>query len=134
LRPTGSGRIGADEVLAAARAELLPVEKNYLRHGDRVRPALAALDAVWAEAAAGLRATGAERVRARQAAAITAVGRLMYRSALARTESRGMSKRADHPGLDPAQHHHILSGGLDEVWTVAAALRSADVSAVAAVA
>ncbi len=41
----------------------------------------------------------------------------MYASTLARTETRGMSKRADHPELDPAQHHHVLSGGLDAVWT-----------------
>ncbi|WP_227983330.1 FAD-dependent oxidoreductase [Nocardia spumae] len=125
LRPSGSGRVSPAAVLAAARGELLPVEKNYLRHGDRIRPALATLDAVWSEATAALGVHGgAARVRAREAAAITAVGRLMYRSALARTESRGMSKRADHPELDPAQHHHILSGGLDEVWTAAAALRS----------
>ncbi len=64
-------------------------------------------------------------MRARQAAAITAVGRLMYRSTLARTETRGMSKRADHPDQDPKQHHHILSGGLDEVWTATAAASGA---------
>ncbi|AHH20245.1 putative oxidoreductase [Nocardia nova SH22a] len=133
LRPSGSGRVSADEILVAARGELLPVEKNYLRHGDRIRPALATLDAVWERASAGLAAdSGRARVLARQSAAITAVGRLMYRSALARTESRGMSKRADHPDLDPAQHHHILSGGLDEVWTAAGALRTG--STVAAVA
>ena len=28
----------------------------------------------------------------------------------------GMAKRLDHPGLDPAQHHRITSGGLDQVW------------------
>ncbi|WP_405493945.1 FAD-binding protein [Nocardia sp. NBC_00511] len=117
LRPEASESIAAEEVLADAQHELLPFEKNYLRHGDRVRPALAALDDLWDRAALGLGGTGAERVRARQAAAITAVGRLMYRSTLARKETRGMSKRADHPELDPGQHHHIVSGGLDEVWT-----------------
>jgi len=118
LRPTGSRTVGADEVVAAAQDELIPFDKNYLRHGDRIRPALAALDALWAAAAEGLAGgAGDGRVRARQAAAITAVGRLMYRSTLARTETRGMSKRADHPEQDPAQHHHILAGGLDEMWT-----------------
>ncbi|GAB3205968.1 FAD-binding protein [Nocardia tengchongensis] len=118
LQPETTESVSSAEVVAAAQRELIPFEKNYLRHGDRIRPALAELDDLWERAARGLGGTtGAERVQARQAAAITAVGRLMYRSTLARTETRGMSKRADHPDLDPAQHHHILSGGLDEVWT-----------------
>lgn len=118
LRPEGGPSVSAAEVVAAAQAELLPIEHNFLRHGERLRPALARLDKLWSAASDGLGgASGDERIRARQAAAITAVGRLMYRSALARTETRGMSKRADHPDLDPAQHHHLLSGGLDAPWT-----------------
>ncbi|MFC8525712.1 FAD-dependent oxidoreductase [Nocardia sp. NPDC057227] len=119
LRPSGGAAVDSAVVLEAARAELIPFEKNYLRHGDRVRPALAALDGIWESAVAGLGgdSAGDGRVRARQAAAITAVGRLMYASTLARTETRGMSKRADHPELDPAQRHHVLSGGVDAVWT-----------------
>ena len=31
-----------------------------------------------------------------------------------------MHKREDFPGQDEAQRHHILSGGLDEVWTTTA--------------
>ncbi|WP_067814382.1 FAD-dependent oxidoreductase [Nocardia inohanensis] len=118
LRPEATESVTAEEAVAAAQAELIPFEKNYLRHGERIEPALAALDELWDRTVQGLDGgTGEGRVRARQAAAITAVGRLMYRSTLARTETRGMSKRADHPGLDPAQHHHILSGGLGTVWT-----------------
>ncbi|MGV9675583.1 FAD-dependent oxidoreductase [Nocardia sp. NPDC003482] len=124
LRPTGSARVTAEEVLRSARAQLLPIEVNYLRDGDGLGAALGELDGVWSEAARGLRASGPERVRARQAAAITAVGRLMYRSALSRTESRGMSKRADHPELDPAQHHHIVGGGRDEIWLGTAPVRT----------
>ncbi|HEX6352517.1 MAG TPA: hypothetical protein VF106_06075 [Actinophytocola sp.] len=41
----------------------------------------------------------------------------MYASALARSETRGMARRLDFPDQDSAQHHHILSGGLDSVWT-----------------
>jgi succinate dehydrogenase/fumarate reductase flavoprotein subunit len=118
LRPSESGSLTATEVIDAAQQELIPFEKNYLRHGERLRPALDELNTVWEHAARELGGhSGDERIRARQAAAITAVGRLMYESTLARTETRGMSKRADHPELDPAQHHHILSGGLDTVWT-----------------
>jgi succinate dehydrogenase/fumarate reductase flavoprotein subunit len=118
LRPTSRASVHADDVVTAAQEQLLPFSKNYLRRGDRLNEALNELDSVWSDLSAGLGPlTGPDRVRARQAAAITAVGRWMYRSALSRTESRGMSKRDDHPGLDPHQHHHILSGGLDKVWT-----------------
>ncbi|MGW8971278.1 hypothetical protein [Streptomyces platensis] len=48
---------------------------------------------------------------------MTAHARWMYASALARTESRGMARRLDFPGQDPAQRHRIITGGLDEVWT-----------------
>lgn len=131
LRPSGSGSLTASEVVAAAQQELIPFEKNYLRHGDRLRPALARLDELWSAAAQELGgATGDERVRARQAAAITAVGRLMYRSTLARTETRGMSKRADHPGTDPAQHHHVVSGGLDAPWIGTADARNSGLAVV----
>ncbi|MGM7644906.1 FAD-binding protein [Nocardia sp. JW2] len=124
LRTAGSGSLTAAELVSAAQCELMPFEKNYLRHGDRLRAALGRLDELWDVAAAELSVTGSDRVRARQAVAITAVGRLMYRSALSRTETRGMSKRADHPGTDPAQHHHVISGGLDTPWTGTAAARN----------
>ncbi|WP_327141731.1 FAD-binding protein [Nocardia sp. NBC_01327] len=128
LRPEHTESVTAEEIVAAAQDELIPFEKNYLRHGDRIRPALDVLDEVW-ERAKGLGGgAGDARVRARQAAAITAVGRLMYRSTLQRNETRGMSKRADHPDLDPAQHHHILSGGLDQVWTTTAAATNTTVA------
>ena len=45
-----------------------------------------------------------------------ATSRWMYRSALERTETRGMHRRREHAGSDPAQRHRLLSGGLDEVW------------------
>jgi len=41
----------------------------------------------------------------------------MYRSGLARKESRGMHRRDDFPDQDDHQRHYISSGGLDEVWT-----------------
>ncbi|WP_439029854.1 FAD-binding protein [Gordonia terrae] len=115
---TGSASVTPDEIVAAAQHELIPFEKNYLRHGDRMTPALHALDAIWDTVTGpgyGAR-TPAGRIRAREAAAITAVGRWIYRSALARTETRGMSKRADHPELDPALQTHVRTGGLDDVW------------------
>jgi succinate dehydrogenase/fumarate reductase flavoprotein subunit len=43
----------------------------------------------------------------------------MYASALARTETRGMHRREDHPAPDPGQQHRLVTGGLDEVWVAA---------------
>ncbi|WP_137872288.1 FAD-binding protein [Rhodococcus sp. Q] len=130
LRPSGRATLDAPAVVAAAKQELVPYEKNFLRDGPRVQSALDELESLWTAVSFGLGgASGEGRIRSRQAAAITAVGRWMYHSTLARTESRGMSKRDDHPDLDPAQHHHILTGGLDNVWTRPAPLRSAALQA-----
>ena len=61
-------------------------------------------------------ANAQEAVRAREAAAMLATSRWMYRSALQRTETRGMHRRKEHAAIDPAQQHRLVSGGLDEVW------------------
>ena len=45
-----------------------------------------------------------------------ATARWMYSSALERRETRGMHRRQDYPELDAAQQHHLISGGLDQVW------------------
>ncbi|GII00099.1 FAD-dependent oxidoreductase [Planobispora takensis] len=117
LRPSTGARQPYREVVEAVQREVLPYEKNYLRHGARLAPALAELDRIWAQARRALHADGAETARARSAAAMAAHARWMYASALTRTESRGMHKREDFPREDPAQHYRIVSGGLDEVWT-----------------
>ncbi|RKS73020.1 succinate dehydrogenase/fumarate reductase flavoprotein subunit [Actinomadura pelletieri DSM 43383] len=119
LRPSGHsrGRVDHADVVAAVQAEVLPYDKNLLRHGDRLTPALDVLDRTWHELRGALRADGAEIVRARSAAAMTAHARWMYNAALARTETRGMHKRQDRPDKDPAQHHRLITGGLDDIWT-----------------
>ena len=38
---------------------------------------------------------------------------------MARTESRGMHRRGDFGSLDPAQRHHLISKGLDEIQVTA---------------
>lgn len=117
LRPTArAGDIDHREVVTTVQGEVLPYDRNYLRHGDQLERSVDVLDETWSALRASLQGTGDDAVRSRQAAAMTAVARWMYRSALARTESRGMHKRLDHPELDEAQHHRLLSGGLDEVW------------------
>jgi succinate dehydrogenase/fumarate reductase flavoprotein subunit len=116
LRPGGrAADVDIAEVVRTVQAEVLPYDKNYLRHGDVLRESLGVLDGVW-ESLRSVEAVGNASVPARQAAAMVAHARWMYTSALARNESRGMAKRLDRPELDPAQHHRITSGGLDEVW------------------
>ncbi|MEU4838912.1 FAD-binding protein [Nocardia testacea] len=116
-RPEGR-RIDHDprQVVAAVQREVLPYDKNYLRRGSVLTESLTVLDALWSEIRESLGGDGAERVRTRQAAAMTAHARWMYRAALARTETRGMAKRLDFPDLDPGRHHRLVTGGLDRIW------------------
>ncbi|GAA4953271.1 FAD-dependent oxidoreductase [Actinoplanes utahensis] len=109
--------IGRAEALEVIRREVHPYDKNYLRNGSRLRPALAELDAVWDALRGGARATGGDLPGLRQAAAMVAHARWMYTSALARTESRGMARREEFPELDPNQYHRLTVGGLDTLWT-----------------
>ncbi|MEV4642347.1 FAD-binding protein [Actinoplanes sp. NPDC049548] len=117
MRPTGgAATAGGAEALEVVRRQVHPYDKNYLRHGDRLRPALSDLDAVWAALRSGAAAEGAGLPRLRQAAAMVAHARWMYASALARTESRGMARREEFPELDPEQYHRLAVGGLDRLW------------------
>ncbi|GGJ70611.1 FAD-dependent oxidoreductase [Streptomyces brasiliensis] len=122
LRPSGTTRGQAGDhrlVVEAVQREVLPYDKNYLREGARLTTALESLNDIWRELRHGLAGGGETTVRARQAAAMAATGRWMYTAALARTETRGMHKRADFPALDdPGQRRRLITGGLDELWTV----------------
>jgi succinate dehydrogenase/fumarate reductase flavoprotein subunit len=117
LRPTGTASLGYREVVAEVQRQVLPYDRNYLRHADRLEPALRSLHGLWSAVREGLGASGEDVFRAREAAAMVAHGRWMYHAALQRTESRGMHKRLDRPAQDPAQHYRLLTGGLDEVWS-----------------
>jgi succinate dehydrogenase/fumarate reductase flavoprotein subunit len=118
IRPSGRPATGDawDEVQDVLRRQVHPYDKNYLRNGDRLRPALAELNQVWDRLRAGAAADPAGTPRLRQASAMVAHARWMYTSALARTESRGMARREEFPELDPAQHRRLTVGGLDELW------------------
>ncbi len=112
-RLTEVGGFGIDrEALPEIQRLATAYDINYLRHADRLAPALAQLDALWSGARAG---TG---LAERESAAMLAHGRWMYHAALRRTESRGMHRRFDFPDQDPAQQHRLVTGGLDELWTV----------------
>ncbi|WP_051581672.1 FAD-dependent oxidoreductase [Pseudonocardia acaciae] len=116
IRPRARGALDAEEVVAAVQSRVLPLELNRFRTESGLRESLAVLDPLWTSVSEGLSA-GGSRTRAREAAALVAHARWMYRAALARTESRAIHLRDDHPRTDPAQARRLRCGGLDRVWT-----------------
>jgi len=116
---SGAGRRGTTaprEVIRDVQAEVIPLERNLFRTEHGLRGSLARLDVLWTDAVPDLDAS-TEPVKAREAAAMVAHARWMYRAALARPESRVIHRRDDHPDLDERLTHRIRVGGLDEVWT-----------------
>ncbi|MDB5818954.1 MAG: fumarate reductase/succinate dehydrogenase flavoprotein domain protein [Rhizobacter sp.] len=117
LTGRGGAPIDSATVVKAVQEEVFPYARNWFREGDALRDSLARLDDLWARLRRSDPSGNAtEAVRAREAAAMLATSRWMYRSALERTETRGMHRRREHGALDPTQRHRLLSGGLDEVW------------------
>jgi succinate dehydrogenase/fumarate reductase flavoprotein subunit len=116
LRGDGAKAFSAEDTIAATQAEVFPYDRNLFRTGDGLRDSLGRLDSLWRDMRQSGGATGTQMVRSREAAAMVATARWMYRSGLQRTETRGMHKRLDYPEQDPNQKHYWLSGGLDQVW------------------
>jgi succinate dehydrogenase/fumarate reductase flavoprotein subunit len=130
--PRGAGRasfvdrdasrtLDTESVVAGVQAEVVPYDKNLFRTHAGMTASLAQLEALWrgvqgAGAAASGQPVLREVIRRREAAAMVATARWMYGSALQRTETRGMHKHMEHPGLDPSQQRRLVCGGLDEVW------------------
>ena len=113
----GSSSYDSQSVVQAVQAEVFPYERNWTRSADLLDDSLQRLDDLWLKLRASAPARDVqEAVRAREAAAMVATSRWMYRSALQRTETRGMHRRQEYQALDDGQHHRLLSGGLDEVW------------------
>jgi succinate dehydrogenase/fumarate reductase flavoprotein subunit len=116
LRPAAAGgSLDADGVIAGVQAEVFPYEKNLFRSTEGIGRVRAGLESLWSEAQARPAQRAFSVVRAREAAAMVAHARLMFASAAARTESRGMHKQVDYPSADPAQQRRLVSSGLDVV-------------------
>ncbi|NMO91465.1 FAD-dependent oxidoreductase [Actinomycetospora sp. TBRC 11914] len=112
-------------VVAAVQSRVLPLELNRFRTGAGLRESLAVLDPLWEEVVDSLAPADRPGTHSRQAAAMVAHARWMYRAALARPESRAMHVRDDHPGTDPAQARRLRVWGLDEVTVAPASAREA---------
>jgi succinate dehydrogenase/fumarate reductase flavoprotein subunit len=126
LRPARQRReeVTVQGLLASVQSEMLPFDRNYWRSGPNLAASIVRFDREWADVRDALaappaddaRAAARETVRARETAAMLATVRWINISALERTETRGLHRRSDFPDLDPAQTHHLISGGLDKVW------------------
>jgi succinate dehydrogenase/fumarate reductase flavoprotein subunit len=104
-------------VAKAVQNEVFPYDINYFREAGRLDASLGRLDRLWRDISDAGASDRGEVFRARESAAMVATARWMYRSALARTETRGMHRREDFPQQDERQRHYITAGGLDEIWT-----------------
>lgn len=102
-------------IIKAVQDEVFPLDINYFRTQSGLSAALARLDTLWARFATATAADESQILALRQAQAMVATARFMYRAALARTETRGMHRREDFPKQDPAQHHRLILSGLDAI-------------------
>lgn len=125
LRPTGERReIETKAVIGEVQKEMLALDHNFYRSGEKLEASLEKFGALWREVRQGLtpaesedeRASARNTIRARETAALLAAARWMNASALERKETRGLHRRSDFPKLDPEQRYHLISGGVDEVW------------------
>lgn len=126
LRPARARRsdFAVKDIIASVQSEMIPFDRNYWRSGPNLMASIERFDREWRDVRDSLappaepepRALAREAVRVREAAAMLATARWINVSALARTETRGLHRRSDFPNIDPAQTHHLISGGLDKVW------------------
>ena len=117
MQEQGSTPLDSRQLIASVQAEVFPYQRNWSRQSDELQQSLQNLDGLWQQLRAGaVVGDMTERLRLREAAAMLATSRWMYRSALQRTETRGMHRRRDHQHQDPEQRHRLIAGGLDEIW------------------
>lgn len=112
-------QIHSEEIIKATQAEVFPYNRNYFRNEQGLTESLQRLNSLWHEIRNSQVADNSNIVRTREAAGMVATAKWMYSSALERKETRGMHKHLDYPQQDTNQQHHLISGGLDQVWVKA---------------
>lgn len=116
LRPRRAAKtVDLEAIRAGVRGEMHPIEKNFFRTEGSLVASRRALDGFWNE----LVDHAAGDPRLREAAALVATARWSVTTAVRRAESRGLHRREDMPGRDPALAVRLLSGGLDRIWVTA---------------
>jgi len=116
-------QISSEEIIKATQAEVFPYNRNYFRTEEGLTESLQRLHSLWDEISNSEIADDHQIVRTREVASMVATARWMYSSALERKETRGMHKHEDYPEQDAQQQHHLISGGLDQVWVKTAPLQ-----------
>ncbi|BDT97815.1 MULTISPECIES: FAD-binding protein [Nocardia] len=109
-------RIDPRAVVGLVQEHTLPLRRSYWRSAGSLRDSIGELDGMWPGAEFDLGGSGADLLRARQAAALLAVARWTKYSALLRAESRGMHRRTDHPGASDTWRMRLMTGGMRSVW------------------
>lgn len=105
------------QVVQAVQEEVFPYDRNYFRSELGLKHSLDRLDRLWRKVEDADKASALHVAQSRQAAAMVATARWMYRSAIERDESRGMARRLDRPQQDAGPRYYVRSGGLSDVWT-----------------
>ncbi|MCX5983185.1 MAG: FAD-binding protein [Nostocales cyanobacterium LacPavin_0920_SED1_MAG_38_18] len=116
-------QIHSEDIIKATQAEVFPYNRNYFRNEQTLTESLQRLHSLWDEIRNSQVADNSNILRTREAAGMVATARWMYSSALERRETRGMHKHLDYPEQDTNQQHHLISGGLDQVWVKAAPIQ-----------
>ncbi|MHC5676845.1 FAD-dependent oxidoreductase [Nostoc sp.] len=107
----------SEAIVHGVQAQMFPLEKNYLRSEQGLLDSLAKLETLWQQVQGNPKQDTVRDVEfSRRAAALTAVARWAYFSALHRTETRSEHIRMDYPETDPNQRYYQATGGLDKLW------------------
>ncbi|QHG18430.1 FAD-binding protein [Nostoc sp. ATCC 53789] len=107
----------SEAIVRGVQAQMFPLEKNYLRCEQGLLDSLAKLETLWQQVKTNPKQDTVRDVEfSRRAAALTAVARWAYFSALHRTETRSEHIRMDYPETDPNQRYYQATGGLDRLW------------------
>jgi succinate dehydrogenase/fumarate reductase flavoprotein subunit len=107
----------SDAIVRGVQAQMFPLEKNYLRSEQKLLDSLAKLEALWQQVQGNPKQDTVRDIEfSRRAAALTAVARWAYFSALHRTETRSEHIRVDYPQTDRNQRYYQATGGLDKLW------------------
>ncbi|BAY36088.1 fumarate reductase/succinate dehydrogenase flavoprotein-like protein [Nostoc sp. NIES-2111] len=106
-----------EAIVRGVQAQMFPLEKNYLRSEQGLLDSLAKLESLWQQVKEKPKQDTVRDLEfSRRSAALTAVARWAYFSALHRKESRSEHIRVDYPETDPNQLYYQATGGLDKLW------------------
>ncbi|MEH2289381.1 FAD-binding protein [Nostoc sp.] len=107
----------SEAIVRGVQSQMFPLEKNYLRSEQKLLDSLAKLETLWQQVQGNPKQDSVRDMEfSRRAAALTAVARWAYFSALHRRETRSEHIRIDYPQTDPSQRYYQATGGLDKLW------------------